>query len=474
MRSEYRKVSHLLEAKLWFETYGEPEYRFGLKALRSADSSYVELEPLLDWDLAELQEDSIWTVVELPWEYENGFETIGTPEMKSELESVNQQRTSQVIRLVVMKNKITGDIYGCKMVVLPDLYYLNSNGDQLETNKYLSRDAELSGMVIFYSIDGVFVNGWQYANGEIIGIIEPSDMESTRSGSAGISRFRATWEYYTIETCYYYIVSTDGGLTWSQPRLSGCTQKTYQFLANNFDFDGGGGGGGGYYPAGGGGGGGSTNTSPGVDAPLAKEIFRNTTMTDANWEKIENMLEKIIEHCLGKGLYNGLKNALGGKTLTIEFNSGNSSAFSFDGTTAGIILSTQMESNHLFHEMLHAFQAYHETLESYKKSKLNREIEAWYAQYLYIQSLPEYKPGSKWHGIYIDTRLGEGILKIKDHVDQKGNLIQNETALYSHLAGVASLFREMPDYSATKYPYDYDWSAISNFSNLKRISANCN
>ena len=51
------------EAKLWFETYGEPEYRFGLKALRSADSSYVELEPLLDWDLAELQEDSIWTVV---------------------------------------------------------------------------------------------------------------------------------------------------------------------------------------------------------------------------------------------------------------------------------------------------------------------------------------------------------------------------------------------------------------------------
>jgi len=124
--------------------------------------------------------------------------------------------------------------------------------------------------------------------------------------------------------------------------------------------------------------------------------------------------------------------------------------------------------------MLHAFQAYHETLESYKKSKLNREIEAWYAQYLYIQSLPEYKPGSKWHGIYSDTRLGEGILKIKDHVDQKGNLIQNETALYSHLAGVASLFREMPDYSETKYPYDYDRSVISNFSNLKRISANCN
>lgn len=243
---------------------------------------------------------------------------------------------------------------------------------------------------------------------------------------------------------------------------------------NNFDFDGGGGGGGGYYPAGGGGGGGSSNTSPGVDAPLAKEIFRNTTMTDANWEKIENMLEKIIEHCLGEGLYNGLKNALGGKTLTIEFNSGNSSAFSFDGTTAGIILSTQMESNHLFHKMLHAFQAYHETLESHKNSKLNREIEAWYAQYLYIQSLPEYKPGSKWHGIYSDTKLGSGILELKKYVDEKGNLIQDETALYNHLAGVASLFREMPDYSATKYPYDYGRSAISNFTNLKRISANCN
>lgn len=458
------------EARSWFETYGEPEYRTGLSAFRATDSSYVELEPLLDWDLAELQEDSTWTVVELPWEYENGFVTMATPEMNCCQESLDEQKSSQVIRLVVMKNKTTDDIYGFKMVVIPDLNYLTMGGDQILSNTYLSRETDFYGLVMFYSIGGKFVNGWQYADGQIIAKINESDMEQDPSGMDG-TRSSISWEYIEIETCYYHSVSIDGGITWSGARLSGCSYSYYAVMHVDYsDYNGGGIGG--YYPAGGGGGGSGSTTPPIVDASKAKTIFRNSTMTEQNWEKIENMLDKMIENCLGSGLYNGLVTMLNGKTLSIQFNNSDNSSW-FDAYTGNISLDMTIESNRLFHEMLHALQAYHETAETLERSKLNLEIEAWFAQYLYVQSLPEYKPGSKWHSIYNDTNLGEGIQDIKDHIDSKGNLIQDETKLYSHLAGIATLFREMPEYSETKYPYDYDRTAISNFSNLKRIAANC-
>ena len=51
-----------------------------------------------------------------------------------------------------------------------------------------------------------------------------------------------------------------------------------------------------------------------------------------------------------------------------------------------------MESNHLMHEMFHAFQAYQETTNTYVNAQMNLEIETHYAQYLYVRKLPEY-PG---------------------------------------------------------------------------------
>ena len=65
-----------------------------------------------------------------------------------------------------------------------------------------------------------------------------------------------------------------------------------------------------------GGGGNSGSSNPGGDsndnasgsgvAPKAQAIFRNSNMTEQNWNVIENMLEKIVESCMGQNLYNGL------------------------------------------------------------------------------------------------------------------------------------------------------------------------
>lgn len=204
----------------------------------------------------------------------------------------------------------------------------------------------------------------------------------------------------------------------------------------------------------------------------AKKIFRNSNMTQENWKKIEKLLEKIIENCLGKGLYDGLVNELNGGTLAVQF--GNTSSFNHTNGTLTIDMNN-MESNRLFHEMWHAYQTYQETQSSFQNSLMNQEVKAWYAQYLYVSRLPEYKAGSKWHKMYNKSDLGIAIRDIELHVNAKGNLEQSENNLEIYL-----LNHVRPSFNQNGYPeskwgylYDYGRSASSNFSNLNNLSINC-
>jgi len=146
----------------------------------------------------------------------------------------------------------------------------------------------------------------------------------------------------------------------------------------------------------------------------AKKIFRNSNMTEENWKILGNMLDKIIQDCMGEALYNGLASLLNGKTMTIEFISGNDSEFYFNGSSTGIRIGmNRTESNHLLHEMFHCYQVYHETTATYSSAKLNIEIEAHYAQYLYTSRLPEY-PNSPWSEKYERKKRYNAIKNLED------------------------------------------------------------
>lgn len=185
------------------------------------------------------------------------------------------------------------------------------------------------------------------------------------------------------------------------------------------------------------------------------------------------MLDKIINNCMGSALYNGIANLLNGKTLTIEFNNTPGSSFSFDGSTAGISLGTNMESNHLFHEMWHVYQAYGETTQSFRQSVLNLEVEAFYAQYLYVSILPEFN-GSKWENWYLNDPLMGSIQNIEDYVNPKGNLKPGKTneALDLHiLNGAKAAFETRDEYRGKTY--DYNRTGLNNFKNMKELTKNC-
>lgn len=226
---------------------------------------------------------------------------------------------------------------------------------------------------------------------------------------------------------------------------------------------------------GGGGSGGSSSGSSGGVAPKAEAIFRNSNMTNTNWQIIERMLEKIVKDCMGENLYNGLKEKLGGKTLAIEFTNSEGPSFFFNGETSKITLSIEnMESNHLMHEMFHAFQAYQETTNTYVNAKLNLEIEAHYAQYLYVRKLPEY-PGSKWSSRYVTDHRHEQIANLELCVLQNGllDLDITEQDLDKRMAEVVDTFRTYPAYSEDSCKYNPNRTGLSNFENLRTLTKDC-
>ena len=215
----------------------------------------------------------------------------------------------------------------------------------------------------------------------------------------------------------------------------------------------------------------NNNNNSNSVAPMAQSIFRNSNMIDDNWKVIERMIEKIIEDCMGQNLYNGLKQKLNGKTLTIQFQNDKGSSFNY--RTGAIKLSAiNMESNHLMHEMFHAYQAYQETQESYKNSRLNLEIEAHYAQYLYLKKLPEY-PGSKWHGAYVIDDRHRSISELEWYINSKGELYDYSTTgmLDTHIEEVVGYFHEIKEYEGFKF--DENQKGLSIFENLNVLTKDC-
>ena len=158
---------------------------------RSADGteSVVTRNPVFNWDTAEMSRNSEWEVVELPWEYDGITQIFALAEVW-QYAVANNTVPENVIRLVVMQNRRTGATFGFRMQVAPRLDFLLSHGGSLGDNKLLDRDSRLSGVVLFYTLDGLFVNGWAYQNGEIVAELvskrrisaEEANAPTTRSG----------------------------------------------------------------------------------------------------------------------------------------------------------------------------------------------------------------------------------------------------------------------------------------------------
>lgn len=177
---------------------------------------------------------------------------------------------------------------------------------------------------------------------------------------------------------------------------------------------------------------------------------------------------------MGEALYNGLVEAMKSeeKKIHIEFIPGMASGFSAYEKTISIGMD-YIQSNGLLHEMFHALQYYTKGKDAFNKSTLNCEIEAHYAQYLYLKSLPEFK-GSYWEDMYkYDLRL-RSIAELDRHLTQFVTT-SNDQKLNKQLEAVINAFRTSDDYSDTLiYRYDPNTGGINTFTLLQNLIKNRN
>lgn len=143
------------------------------------------------------------------------------------------------------------------MTLIAEPSYLQGDLTKLAHNYYNKRDSDYSGVVVYSTPKGKFVNGWIYKNGKITGKISNEAIaDNAGSGKSTSTQSVKTNKIVEVTTCkeWYQTVSFNG-VTYEPTYLGRtCTTVTYD--------DGGTTGGGVTVPGGGGGGSSSTPNVP--------------------------------------------------------------------------------------------------------------------------------------------------------------------------------------------------------------------
>jgi hypothetical protein len=170
------------------------------------------------------------------------------------------------------------------MTLIGDSDYLNGDKRKLEKNKYAKRDPNFSGMLLYYTPEGKYINHCQYKNGKKwTGTLATTKSNQSTEQDKSQSKQTST---ITITTCtdfYTWYVKDDG--TESPHEYSYTTGKiSYTLESSDPNYDGTGSGGSG----GSSGGGGTGTTSPPptrVDCPTILSIAPNK---DQNKSTLDN------------------------------------------------------------------------------------------------------------------------------------------------------------------------------------------
>lgn len=206
-------------------------------------------------------------------------------------------------------------------------------------------------------------------------------------------------------------------------------------------------------------------------SPNAKSLFTNDRFTDDNWKITEILIDKILEDCMGSALFQSVKNTLRGNKITLNFS--DEEGASYNLSTKVLTLGVELESNQLFHELWHLYQTLQESAPSFQNSTMNQELEAHYAQYLYL-SKKKWFSGSEHEKGYLYNSRGLATRGFMGYISRKGNLVnqQDNDVLQVYIETIAiPVFRK--DGYPTE-PYDATRSGKSVFSNLNTLTKNCN
>ena len=195
--------------------------------LKSGGQQMQSINIKVDWGKAKCSSnENVW-VVETQIKGEGRFGFATSENMKAWKSTGNRAFISSMSRLVVTKEKKSGEMHSFIMSIAGEKQYIEKKNFRLWDNTYLKRDKELSGYVFFHTLSGQFVNGWIYCEGKITNTV-------IDAGNPGLNlRFKTASPIYEwVEYCtdYYTIGWVDGEvfffntakvvlLSWNMPEV---------------------------------------------------------------------------------------------------------------------------------------------------------------------------------------------------------------------------------------------------------------
>ncbi|HTD98564.1 MAG TPA: hypothetical protein VK668_04735 [Mucilaginibacter sp.] len=138
--------------------------------------------------------------------------------------------SNSITSLLIIKQQNTFGIYA--MTIMADPSYLKGDYGKLKNNTYRNRDKDFTGAVFYHSLDGTFINGWQYVNGKVTTplyegnapdatnqlVVQSTGNQKTNTTGCTATMITTFWQncaYYENDPnfqhpfdCYYYTTQT--------------------------------------------------------------------------------------------------------------------------------------------------------------------------------------------------------------------------------------------------------------------------
>ncbi|MDR1054847.1 MAG: hypothetical protein LBL90_03280 [Prevotellaceae bacterium] len=187
----------IAEARAWFEIQNANRTKSG------SLNSFIAL-----WDSAFVSFNENYEVVEVEILEEEQAVCYAEDNYTAYESSGDGSYRASVVRLVVMRNRNTGEMLSFRMTITPSRNYLERYSFSPPENTYLAKTDDFEGMVMFHDLEGNYVNGWVFENGIAVKTVKPL-AAGEGAGTKSYSYTCYTEIFYEIT--FHYIVWYSNG-----------------------------------------------------------------------------------------------------------------------------------------------------------------------------------------------------------------------------------------------------------------------
>jgi len=181
-------------------------------ALKSGDLKKQSINIKADWKKSKGSSNEDVSVIETEIQAMGGFGFATSESMDAWTSTKNDKYLFSMSRLVVFKQKKTGEMFSFIMSIVADKPYFESKNFKIGDNTYLKRDKDFSGYVIFHKLTGEFVNGWVYCDGQIIHSMAQAQNLDLQVNLKSANFIVPIYHWEIESTDWYNIGSVDGNV----------------------------------------------------------------------------------------------------------------------------------------------------------------------------------------------------------------------------------------------------------------------